>query len=87
MKTSGKVKYSPVNFVAVKLSDMLDFCLALIEYDVDFTLLDFYLDLFPKGVKKSDIENYFESFSFVSEKQVLELREKSDLIIELLNDR
>ena len=66
---------------------MLDFCLVLLESDVDFTLLDFYLDLFPRGVRSSDIDNYFNSFAFVSERQVLELKEKSALIIELLKDR
>jgi len=66
---------------------MLDFCLALIEYDVDFPLLDFYLDLFPKAVKRSDVANYFNSFVFISEEQISELKEKADLIVELLEDR
>ena len=76
---SGLFTYE--NFVTVRLSDLLDMCLVILEYENDLTLLDYFLDFIPVIVTEADIQDYFDTFLFFNTKQVDDLRLKMDVIL------
>ena len=82
MKSSGNLnKYE--TYLILKFSDMIDLCIAIMEYDSDLALIEFIVDLFPEGIKEENIQEYFDSFSFQTYNQIREFAEKTQLLLEI----
>ncbi len=71
-------------YVVVKFSDFIDYMLMLLESNVELTLLEFGMDLLPCAIEETDIVEYFNSFQFHSSEQVVDLHEKTEIIVDLV---
>lgn len=67
-------------YIPIKIVDLIDFALLLLESGVDMSILDFFMDFFPEEITNEDIRDYFQSLFFLSQDQVIELGKKSELV-------
>ena len=71
----------PEKYLLVKMTDMIDFCLVLIEKGVELDILDYFIEIFPEELSQTDIDLYFDRFSFLSQKQEKELYKKAQKLL------
>jgi hypothetical protein len=84
MILSEEPSYGP-RYSLIRIVDLIDVGLVLLQHDLDMSAIEFFLDLFPEGVNERDVKDFFREFDLINENKRADFESYLAVLRELLD--